>query len=53
MGRIWLRWILKEVGEGSLYELPSMASVWLCADRPTYVYVDLKFGKVSFMCFET
>ena len=41
------RWLLLEIEEHQLDGIPPLASVWLCVDNQTYMYVDLKLGRVS------
>ncbi|KAI5067919.1 hypothetical protein GOP47_0016264 [Adiantum capillus-veneris] len=39
------RWLLKEIAQHMLDEMPPLASVWTYADNPTFMYSDVKLGR--------
>ncbi|MCO5580709.1 hypothetical protein L7F22_034579 [Adiantum nelumboides] len=43
--RVVYRWLLKEIAEHMLDEMPPLASVCTYADNPTFMYSDVKLGR--------
>ncbi|KAI5074355.1 hypothetical protein GOP47_0010316 [Adiantum capillus-veneris] len=43
--RVVYRWLLKEIAQHMLDEMPPLASVWTYADNPTFMYSDVKLGR--------
>ncbi|MCO5557549.1 hypothetical protein L7F22_011115 [Adiantum nelumboides] len=39
------RWLLKEIAQHMLDEMPPLASVWTYANNPTFMYFDVKLGR--------
>ncbi|KAI5065026.1 hypothetical protein GOP47_0019721 [Adiantum capillus-veneris] len=43
--RVVYRWLLKEIAQHILDEIPPLASVWTYGDNPTFMYSDVKLGR--------